>query len=115
MGYRACSAGIKEQEATNLLEKAYKKSDEAKTPLPSDEAVRLAITTFQVRPPCMLGAPARLSRSPPLLPTPLPQSLLSADFKAEEIEVGLAGTGARFRVLSTAEVEAHLTAVAERD
>ena len=49
MGYRACSAGVKEQEAANLLEKAYKKSDEAKTPLPGVEAVRLAITTFQVR------------------------------------------------------------------
>ena len=84
LGYKACSAGIKEQEAANLLEKAYKKAADDNTVI---DPIRIAISTFQ--------------------------SLLSADFKAEEIEVGLAAKGARFRVLTTAEVEAHLVALAE--
>ncbi len=87
LGYKACSAGTKEQEANNLLEKAVKKGGA----LPEGEAVRLAITTMQ--------------------------TLLSSDFKADEIEIGVApaGKGGRFRVLTSEEVEAHLTAIAERD
>ena len=89
LGYKACSAGVKEQEATNLLEKAYKKSEEASSAIAGEEAVRLAISTFQ--------------------------SLLTADFKAEEIEVGVSYANAPFRVLGTAEVEAHLSVIAERE
>lgn len=86
MGYKATAAGVKEAEATNLLEKKFK----TPSPLPTEETVRLAITTFQ--------------------------GLLSSDFKAEEIEVGvLDGVGAAFRVLSAEEVDAHLSAIAERD
>ncbi len=85
LGYKATSAGVKEQEANNLLEKAVKKGD----PLPAQEAVRLAITSMQ--------------------------TLLATDFKADEIEVGVVAAGGRFRVLPSAEVEAHLTAIAERD
>lgn len=56
---------------------------------PAVETIRLAITTMQ--------------------------TLLSSDFKAEEIEVGVVeGTG-RFRTLPQEEVEAHLTAIAEKD
>lgn len=86
MGYKACAAGVKEQEASNLLEKAFKKVGETGEPV---DAIKVAIATFQ--------------------------SLLSADFKADEIEVAVAARGARFRVLSTAEVEAQLVALAERD
>jgi len=89
LGYKACSAGVKEQEATNLLEKAYKKSEEASSAIAGEEAVRLAISTFQ--------------------------SLLTADFKAEEIEVGVSYANVPFRVLGTAEVEAHLSVIAERE
>ena len=89
LGYKACSAGVKEQEASNLLEKAFKKSEDAVKPIAGDEAVRLAISTFQ--------------------------SLLTADFKAEEIEVGVSMAGQGFRILGTPEVEAHLSAIAERD
>ena len=89
LGYKACSAGVKEQEAANLLEKAYKKAEESGKSVGGDEAVRLAISTFQ--------------------------SLLTADFKAEEIEVGLSVAGQSFRVLGTSEVETHLSAIAERD
>ncbi len=85
-GYRATSAGAKDQEANNLLEKAVKKGG----PLPADETVRLAITTMQ--------------------------TLLTSDFKAEEVEIAVVqGKEGRFRVLSSEEVEGHLTAIAERD
>jgi len=43
------------------------------------------------------------------------QGVLSADFKAAEIEVAVVRAGERFRVLGDAEVEAHLNAIAERD
>ena len=89
MGYKACSAGVKEQEATNLLEKAYKRSEDSGSGIGGEEAVRLAISTFQ--------------------------SLLTADFKAEEVEVGVSYAAVPFRVLSTAEVEAHLSVIAERE
>ena len=88
-GYKACSAGAKEAEATNLLEKAVKKAADAGAPAAGEEAVRLAISTFQ--------------------------SLLTADFKADEIEVGVSYAGVPFRVLGTAEVEAHLSVIAERE
>ncbi len=86
LGYKATSAGAKEQEANNILEKAVKKGEK----LPADDAVRLAITSMQ--------------------------TLLSSDFKAEEIEIGVVqGTSGRFQVLASEAVEAHLTAIAERD
>lgn len=46
------------------------------------------------------------------------QAVLSEDFKATEIEVGVvssSGSSAAFRVLSTEEVEEHLTAISERE
>lgn len=87
LGYKATAAGPKEQDATNALEKKFKAPGPG--PMPADETVRLAITTMQ--------------------------GVLSSDFKASEIEVGLIEAGARFRVLTEAEVEAHLVAIAERD
>ena len=57
--------------------------------LSSDETVRLAIATMQ--------------------------AVLSSDFKASEIEVSLVRAGERVRVLAEAEVDAHLTVLAERD
>jgi 20S proteasome subunit alpha 1 len=85
MGYKATAAGVKEAEATNLLEKRFK----APSALPLDETIRLAITTFQ--------------------------GLLSSDFKADEIEVAvLDGTNA-FRLLAADEIDAQLSIIAERD
>ncbi len=89
LGYKACSAGVKEAEASNLLEKAYKKSEDTGKAIAGEEAVRLAISTFQ--------------------------SLLTADFKADEIEVGVSVAGEGFRNLTISEVEAHLSAIAERE
>ena len=85
--YKATSAGVKEQEANNLLEKEVKR--EGAAVLGADETVRAAITVYQ--------------------------SLLASDFRAEEIEVGLAAGAERFRVLRSDEVEAHLQAISEKD
>jgi len=88
LGYKAAAAGVKEQEAANLLEKAFKKAaDEGAAAAAALDPTRVAIATFQ--------------------------ALLSADFKAEEIEVGVAARGERFRTLTAAEVDAHLQALAE--
>eukprot|EP00803_Ostreobium_quekettii_P010531 evm.model.scf_244.11 EVM.evm.TU.scf_244.11 scf_244:96477-97217(+) len=87
VGYRACSAGAKETEATNFLEKKLK-GDPA---FGYDECVQTAIGALQ--------------------------GVLSEDFKATEIEVGVARAdrGGLFEVLGVEEVEEHLTAISERD
>lgn len=88
VGYKATGAGAKDQEAVNWLEKKYK----GETAFTFDEVVQMAISALQ--------------------------SVLSEDFKANEIEVGVVQEGVQggaFRVLSVAEVEEHLTAISERD
>ena len=102
MGYKATAAGLKEQEANNLLEKEVRGSKEpapgaaapaagvnALAALSADETVRCAIATYQ--------------------------QLLASDFRPDEIEVGVASGAERFRVLKADEVDAHLVAIAERD
>nr|KAJ3422679.1 Proteasome subunit alpha type-6 [Polyrhizophydium stewartii] len=84
-GYKATSAGAKHQEALNFLEKKLKKEPE----LSEEEAIELAITTLS--------------------------NVLSLDFKPTDIEIGIATqSDQRFRVLSEAEIEAHLTRIVER-
>mmetsp|Transcript_63463 Transcript_63463/g.200719 ORF Transcript_63463/g.200719 Transcript_63463/m.200719 type:complete len:247 (-) Transcript_63463:610-1350(-) len=86
VGYKATSAGAKEQEATNFLEKKLKGNPE----FSFDQCVQTAISTLQ--------------------------NVLSEDFKATEIEVGVVSAGdTAFRVLSTDEVDEHLVAISERD
>ena len=108
--FKATAAGAKEADAMNALEKRWKvvgggaaaaggmeaDAEEAPgagsglgTPKTADETVRLAIVTMQ--------------------------GVLSSDFKAAECEVLLICKGQRARLLSEAEVEAHLTAIAEQD
>lgn len=84
-GYRATAAGVKEQEATNQLEKKVKKE----TALTTEQTIHQAIMTLQ--------------------------SVTSKDFKPGEIEVAVAAKDQRFRILSDDEVEANLTAIAEMD
>ncbi|KAF8393639.1 hypothetical protein HHK36_021885 [Tetracentron sinense] len=85
-GHKATSAGLKEQEAINFLEKKMK-NDPA---FSYEETVQTAISALQ--------------------------SVLQEDFKVNEIEVGVVGQESRvFRILSTEEIDEHLTAISERD
>jgi len=87
VGYKATAAGAKEQEAINFLEKKMK----AGASFSYEETVQTAIACLQ--------------------------SVLSEDFKATEIEVGVVRGGANtgFKVLSIEDVEEHLTAISERE
>ena len=87
MTLQATSAGAKDQEAENYLEKKFKSNPQ----YTFDEAVQTAITALQ--------------------------SVLSEDFKPSQIEVGVVQDDAQkaFRVLTNSEVEEHLTAISERD
>lgn len=91
LGYKATSAGSKEQEATNYLEKQYKTADEANKGIKMDDdaTIQTAITCLQ--------------------------SVLSADFRATEIEIGVVAGKERFKMLTETEIEGHLTAISERD
>lgn len=88
VGYTATTAGAKDIEATNFLEKKLKGSPD----LSYDACVRCAVGALQ--------------------------AVLSEDFKASEIEVGVVRAdknGGSFHVLPSEEVEEHLTAISERD
>eukprot|EP00249_Psilotum_nudum_P027366 c34944_g1_i1 orf=317-1057(-) len=86
VGYKATSAGLKEQEVVNFLEKKMK----VNTQLSYDDTVQTAISALQ--------------------------SILLEDFKPMEIEVGVVKTEEpAFRILSTEEIDEHLTAISERD
>lgn len=85
-GYRATSSGVKQTEANNFLEKKVKK----KSDLSTNDAVELAIQCLS--------------------------SVLTADLKPNEIEIGLVSAeNPAFRVLTEAEIEAHLSRLAEKD
>lgn len=86
VGYKATCAGEKEQEATNFLEKKFKTDPQ----LSRDEAIQMAIATLQ--------------------------AVLSMDFKATEIEIGVVSKeNVRFTLLTPQEIDAQLTRLAERD
>eukprot|EP00802_Teleaulax_amphioxeia_P021452 Tamp_21809.p2 GENE.Tamp_21809~~Tamp_21809.p2 ORF type:complete len:253 (+),score=87.97 Tamp_21809:186-944(+) len=87
LGYKAYATGQKDLEANNMLEKKLKNNPS----LSYDETVQMAISVLQ--------------------------SVLSADFKCTDIEVGVANKEnyGRFRSLDEAEIERHLVAIAERD
>ncbi|KAJ0410373.1 hypothetical protein P43SY_002705 [Pythium insidiosum] len=84
-GYKATSSGPKEQEAQNYLEKKIK----ANPSMDTETTLHTAITCLQ--------------------------SVLSADFRPNEIEVGVIVEGGLFRQLTEEEIEGHLTAISERD
>lgn len=83
--FKATCAGKREQEANNFLEKKLRKG----IPETADATVQLAINCLQ--------------------------SVLSSDFSAAELEVSIVTEGSSFRSLSLDEIDAHLTALAERD
>ena len=85
-GYRATAVGVKVSEATTLLEKKFKKTPQWNT----DKTIQEAISVLS--------------------------SVVSMDFKPSEIEIGVvSATDPIFRVLTEAEIEQHLTALAEQD
>ena len=89
VGYKATSAGVKEQEAINFLEKKVK-GDDAGNAFDETETIQTAISCLQ--------------------------SVLGEDLKSKELEVGIVTTeNKNFRLLSSDVIEEHLTAISERD
>ena len=89
-GYKATSAGVKEQESVNYLEKQFKKKIELKKEFTDAETIELAISTLQ--------------------------NVLSTDFKANDIEVGFISAKENvFRKLAPETIEVHLNAIANKD
>merc|ERR1712083_411281 len=88
VGYKATSAGQKEQEANNFLEKRFK--TDSNPSLSYDDTVQLALACLQ--------------------------NVMGSDLKASDIEVSvMRNENLKFTRLTADEVEAHLTALAERD
>ncbi|CDF37749.1 20S core proteasome subunit alpha 1 [Chondrus crispus] len=91
VGYRACAAGAKEQEALNFLQNKFKSGDGSiGVELSEKDTIQTTIAALQ--------------------------NVLSADFKPEEIEVAVVSkSNPKFHLLEAKEIEDHLTALAERD
>ncbi|KAF6021330.1 PSMA6 [Bugula neritina] len=86
-GFKACSAGVKQLEANSYLEKKLKKKSDGYT---QEEAVDMAISCLQ--------------------------TILSADFKAADLEIGMVSESQpKFRKLTSDEIDSHLTRIAEKD
>ena len=87
-GYKAISAGVKQTEANNYLEKKVKKRAESDWSLP--EAIELALNSLL--------------------------TVLSVDLKPREVEVAIVtADNTAFRTLSEEDIEHHLSNIAERD
>ena len=96
VGYKATASGPKAQEALNFFEKKLKNKEHAEGKW--DEVVELAITALS--------------------------TVLSVDFKKNEIEIGIVGgprtdgkegTDTQFRALTEEEIDERLQAIAEKD
>lgn len=85
--YKAVAAGPKSQEASTALEKKIKKNDELIED--NDEVIQTALHVFQ--------------------------GVLTNDLVPKDLEVGVVEKGGKYRILSDEEVDAHLTAINERD
>jgi 20S proteasome subunit alpha 1 len=89
-GYKACAAGIKELEAMNQLEKAFKKNEKKHLEMDEKETIQTAIATLQ--------------------------NVISSDFKATDIEVGVVSKSRpKFTKLSAEEIEQHLNSISQKD
>jgi len=85
-GYKACSVGSKQTEASSFLEKKFKKN----TAYQEDDAIQLAIQ-------CLCN-------------------VLSTDLKPSEMEIGVVTKSQpAFRTLSEQDIEKHLSALAEKE
>lgn len=88
VGYKATSAGQKEQEANNWLEKRYK--TDPNPSLSYDDTVQLALACLQ--------------------------NVLGSDLKADDVEACVVrNENLKFTQLTNEEIETQLTALAERD
>lgn len=86
VGFRAVATGSKEQEATTQLEKHWRKNEGQ---WDSKQTVETAIQVLQ--------------------------TVISSDFKANEIEIGIStAANPRFRKLTEAEIEAYLNELADK-
>lgn len=85
-GFQAISVGVKQTEANSYLEKKFKKRSEYN----EEEAVQLAVSCLS--------------------------TVLAVDFKPSEIEIGVVTKdNPTFRILNEEEIDAHLTAISERE
>lgn len=85
-GYKATAAGVKHVEASNYLEKRIKKKQDYN----QHETIELAIMCLS--------------------------SVLTADFRASDIEVGVVSKDQpKFRILEETEIDSYLSAIAEKD
>lgn len=91
VGFRACAAGAKDQEAVNFLTNKFKVKDgEPEVELSEEDTIQTTIAALQ--------------------------NVLSADFKPDEIEVAVVSKRKpKFTLLTLEEIEEHLTSLAERD
>jgi len=88
IGYHACAAGQKDQEAVNYLEKKLK--DAPTSELSEADTIQMAIASLQ--------------------------AVIATDFKARDIEVAVVSAKRpKFTVLSDEDVETHLTVLSEKD
>lgn len=90
-GYKACAAGQKEQEASNLLEKQFKGQDPG-AELAFDQAMQTAVVALQ--------------------------TVVGSDLKHNDIEVAVCRRGAdqgRFMILNADQIEEHLQKISQRD
>ncbi|XP_055388816.1 proteasome subunit alpha type-6-like, partial [Condylostylus longicornis] len=86
VGCKACAIGSKEQEGTNLLEKVVR-----------NKKLETEAEVLEAAIGCL-------------------QSVLSVDFKPNEVEVGLVTLAdPKFRLLNESEIEEYLNRIAERD
>jgi len=86
VGYKACSAGNKEQEANNFLEKKIKANPE----MTLDQTIETAIIALQ--------------------------TVIGSDLKPADIEVAVvAAQNRKFTMLSEQEIDTRLTAISDRD
>lgn len=84
-GYKACAVGVKAMEASNHLEKKLKK----KLEYSGDQTIQLAIATLS--------------------------TVVGTEFKPSEVEVGVVDERGIFETLTEAQIENHLTQIAEKD
>ncbi len=89
-GYRGVSAGVKEQEATNQLEKYFKGLQSDKKTVGGKETVITALDMLQ--------------------------NVVGSDFKATDVEIGVVSKDdPMFRTLEEAEIEQYLAIIADKD